>query len=513
MRPGLIRRTHKEWTTTSPNLSIMSHGTAETAMETIRRHNLLAPGARIVVGCSGGADSTCLLHLLAGPCTGLDLKCTAVYVDHGLRRETQAERKVVESVAHSVGADFDVVRVDVPARLEASGGSVQEVARELRYEALRTVARRRGADRIAVGHTRSDQAETLMLQLLRGAGTAGLAGMPYQNGFVVRPLLDVTRSETVRYCQANELPWFEDPSNQSDIYLRNRVRHTLLPLMAEFNPRIEEALARTAEILRADEAHLNASAESELQRLARPARSGGRTGLAFDVGELRALSLALRRRVIRTALCRVIASDSAYAPAFEHVEAVLRLLESTRGTAEWRGAAMVGAIREYEKLMVLPLGNPLETCPGSAQDAPPPEALTLLPRDASSGELYLPWAQILLSAVVEAPDEGSDIGTSAFARDEFEAVLDLDAIAPPLTVRARRPGDAMRPLGLGGRKKIKELMIDAKVPRWDRGKIPIVCDRHGIVWVVGHALDERAQVTAKSRRLVRLKAVLNVVFE
>ena len=226
--------------------------------ETVKRFGMLAPNERVVVACSGGADSTCLLHVLARGLVHLSLSLIAVYVDHGLRPGTEKERALVERHARALGAAYACVRVDVPARVEATGESVQEAARILRYQALQRVAEERGATRIAVGHTLTDQAETVLLNLLRGAGPRGLAGIAPVMGLVVRPLLAVSRAETEAYCVCHRLEYVDDPSNESDIYLRNRLRRELMPALAWLNPGAERHLAELADIMREEDALIEA---------------------------------------------------------------------------------------------------------------------------------------------------------------------------------------------------------------------------------------------------------------
>lgn len=507
----------------------MPEQTVEKVREHIRRHGLFDPGQRVVVGCSGGADSVSLLHMLRSGVAGFDVPCTAVYVDHGLRPDTHREVALVARLADALGARFAVRRVDVPAYVKEKGGSVQEAARRLRYDALFEEARAAGTDVIAVGHTQTDQAETLLMHLLRGAGMTGLAAMVPKSGGVVRPLLVIPHEATVAYCRAHGVEWFEDPSNRDDRYLRVRIRHDLIPHLQEYNPRIVEGLARTAEIARAEDAFLAFEARQAFERVASPFCEGELEGVALAVEGVRALSLGLARRVLRLAVLTV-GGDGAVAP-FDQVEGIYDLVQSEVSGGKVETVTGIVAVREYERLLIVrPLaaaskagGAPADVArvgavypgsSGSSVRSDPLDVVVPLALEAGSADrVYLPWAQVWVQArVVEADSELVE-AASRLNQRAHEAILDWEALALPLSFRGRRPGDVLRPIGLAGRKKVKDLLMENKVPPRLRGKVPLLTDAQGVVWVVGHAVAERAKVHARSRWLLHLRVVPNVVLE
>jgi tRNA(Ile)-lysidine synthase len=253
-------------------------------LATCRRRHLLAREDRVLVALSGGPDSAALLAAMAALRRAGDLgEVWALHVDHGLRPGSAAE-------ADSCQALCD--RLEVPlerARVTVGPGNLQARARRARYNALRRAAERLGATRIATGHTRTDQAETVLLRLLRGAGARGLAGIPPRRGLVVRPLIDRSRGEVLDFLRKEGLPWLEDPTNRSPRFLRNRVRAELVPLLERLGPSVERTLARTADLLRDD--------ERALERRARRMLAPGATRI--EVRRLRAEPLAVRRRVAR----------------------------------------------------------------------------------------------------------------------------------------------------------------------------------------------------------------------
>ncbi len=281
----------------------------------LRYPEVFAPGARLVVGFSGGQDSTCLLHALAH--AHRDLEVTAVHVDHALRAESATTAQRVVQLADAIDVACDVTRLDVVAyRRTLKRASVQQAARAARYQALAAAAARHQASALLVAHTADDQAETLLLNLLRGAGLLGLAGMRMADTLeparlgpaaapelaslnpirLIRPLLRVPRATTLAYCAQFGLALVEDPSNQSRAYTRNRVRLDVLPLLEQFNPAIRTVLARTADLAADDLAALDELVEAARQRVA------GEPEDAFDLQQFRAQPRAVRRRLLRLGL-------------------------------------------------------------------------------------------------------------------------------------------------------------------------------------------------------------------
>jgi tRNA(Ile)-lysidine synthase len=217
---------------------------------TLREHDLLAPGERVLVGVSGGPDSMALLHALHHLSTRLSVGLCAATVDHGLRPESAAEASLVEQRCLGLGVPCEVLKVDVRAA-RGPHVSLQEAARKVRLQALEDVALRQGCTRVALAHTADDQAETVLFRILRGTGLAGLAGIPYRRGIFIRPLLDVRRRSILAYLGKRHIPFIEDPSNRNRHYARVRIRHDILPALAQENPKIVEALLALAHQARA----------------------------------------------------------------------------------------------------------------------------------------------------------------------------------------------------------------------------------------------------------------------
>lgn len=480
----------------------------------VDRHSMLKPKARVIVACSGGPDSTCLLHLLSCGLKSLQLDCIAVYVDHGLRAETDRERDYVQELARRLGVGFRTQAIDVKGEIRRRGGSTQDTARTLRYEALQKIAQETGADCIAVGHTRSDQAETVLLQLLRGAGTRGLAGIApifsLSDVPIIRPLLVLGREEIEDYCERFELAPVTDPSNKDRRYMRNRLRHELLPLLKDFQPRLEERLAEAADILGVEDTYMEREASRLADQLLVPGRSASETSWSIQTDSLKTLDLALARRLVRIAVRRVAGTEKGL--TFRHVEDVLALAKDDRGSAATTLPKGVHAKREYD-LLTFESVAAVSAAEDHRADAgqvpfhgdPSTEVELAVPGATRFGDQ---WTFHVSIEAIESGDGMSGVKSSKEGRSRaVEGVMDVEALRLPLSVRVRRPGDRLNPLGMRGKKKLQDIFTDAKVPRSMRDKTPIVVDQDGIVWVVGHVLAERAKVTPFTNKIVRIRAV------
>ena len=453
----------------------------------IRRHRLLAPGERVLVAVSGGPDSLALLHLFTRLKEPWRLELHAAHVNHGLRADAAEDAAFVAATGEAWGVPVHVVNVDVRAE-RRTGESLQQAARRLRYRGLLEIAQAVGAARIALGHHADDQAETVLMRLLRGAGTTGLAGIRPRRGPYIRPLLAVTRAEIEAYCREFQLKPRTDPSNLSLRYLRNRVRHELLPLLErEYNPNIRAVLARTAALLREEDDLLEALAARAHHRM-----QDGRGPADLPAAGLARLPAALARRVVRRAL-QAAGVDVALVSA-DHMAAILALVAAP-GAVTLPGGVRVG--RRADRLVVERFVRRRAAACGQE----PPATLPV------PGEARLPRLNVSIHAELVEPPRSLDlIAEPRKAAGPERAVLDWDRIVPPLVVRTWRPGDRMRPLGMTGSKKVQDIFVDAKVPKDRRASVPIVADQEGILWVVGLRVDARAAVGPGTRRVLVLRA-------
>ena len=458
---------------------------AERVRRTIRRHDLLPSGTRVVVGVSGGSDSVALVHLLVELQEAGNFRVAGVaHVHHGLRGEgADRDEAFCRELAESLSLPAFVEHVDVRERARRERRSLEDAARLERGEALRRAADASGSDRIAIGHTRDDQAETVLLKLLRGAGTRGLAAIHPRIGPVVRPLLDVGRDDLRGWLDGRGLTFVEDETNEDFRFRRNVVRHRLLPVLRqEFGSAVTVALARHAEVAREDESLLNSLAAPLVLRLVRTDESN----IAVDCPGMAELPAALQRRVALQAL----RMSGVREPGFEQALNLLALAGGTSGALQLPGG--VRARRVGPSVILSAAADDFTGQDGFRYELTVP------------GSVWIPEAGRTMGAEPMSPDQPELLGCLTVTNPST-AVIGGDRVPAGLVVRSWNRGDAVRPLGLGGRKKLQDLFVDRKVPRAARRRLPLVVDRADrIVWVPGLAIDEAYRVTRDTRAVVVL---------
>lgn len=452
---------------------------------TIRKYQMLRSGEKVVVAVSGGIDSSVLLHLLHRFSQMEGYSPHVAHLNHMLRgEESQRDADFVRDYARQLGLEATISSTAVKEAKGFRSGSLQESARRVRYAFLEEVAARVGAQKIALGHTRDDQAETVLVNLLRGAGLPGLRGIPpVREGRFVRPLIETSRREIEEYALQNQVSFVTDSTNLKESYLRNRIRLNLLPLLCEqYNPRLPESLAAVASILAEEEGLLESLASARLSSVLL-LQDKGRTALSIPV--LLREPVALRRRILIAASRMARSSDLPLSHL--HVFALEELLSAQNGS-QLSLPGRMAAIKEYDRLVFTEQVR--APFPGWEH----PLSIDRLVR--------VPEARVRLKAEIHGRSE-VDLKQSSPSR----AFFDADGILFPLTVRSRRPGDYFYPLGGKGKKKLKEFLIDAKVPRGQRDDIPLLVSGEEIVWVVGLRIDERFRVREGTEKVVMVEMI------
>ena len=402
------------------------------------------------------------------------------HVNHQLRHiEARRDTRFVEWQAARLGLPFHALQVEVRARQHAAGLSPQHAAREVRYEALYRLQESLGAARIALGHMADDQAETVLMRLLRGASPAGLAGIPPVRLPCIRPLMTVYRQTILAYLRAEGIPWVEDSSNSYRGYLRNQVRHDMLPLLRRTNPRIDVHFNELTEMIAAENAFLDEQVETLYGHVVTP-QPGNRLILHFR--PFHAAPLALQRRLLRRVLDTGL--PIAVTASFQHIEQLRQFLlhaaPGQRLTLPDKGMA-----ERYRD----------SVCLWAADRGSEPAFSRAL---AVPGTLKIPLLGLQISTdfVPSAPWPIAQPGNFAY--------IDASRLMLPLTVRFRQPGDRFHPYGAPGQKKLKAFFIDKKVPRAERDRIPVVLSGDEIVWVVGYQIAEPFKVRPGTQQTVRL---------
>lgn len=441
--------------------------------DSIKEAGVLGPGLRVLVMLSGGADSVCLLHALVESIGPPALR--ALHVNHGLRPAAAADERFCVELCDALGVPLEVERVKLGTR-----GNVEALAREARYGAAEKVRRAARLDRIATGHTASDQVETVLYRLVSSPGRRALLGMQPRNGAVIRPLLGVTREQARAYCRAAGLAWREDETNLDRELARNRLRLDVLPALREIHPAADENVLSTVEQLTEESEVLERAVDEAIERV-----GAGVQPPVVEAARLRELAPALRRLVLRRLS---EAAAGGLLPLRTHRVEEIEALAARGGTAALDLGGGVRVVSEYGLLRFR-----------SDVDGPEPEPV----RMAVPGRCRFGGWEVACD--LEEPESRS---RRLAAPDE--ALVDADRLAGELAVRSWRAGDRMRPLGLGGTKSLQDLFTDRKVPRGLRRTLPVVESDGEIVWVAGVAVSERFALTGDGRagsgRAARLRA-------
>ena len=474
------------------------HPLINAVKETIETHRMFAPGDRVLVGVSGGPDSMVLLDVLDTLAPELEIRLAVAHLNHGLRgAESDADAEFTAAEAAKRDLPYYEEHADVPRLRRIEKLSPEEAARRLRYSFYSKVAEGNGWNKVALGHQLDDNAEVVLMFILRGSGPEGLGGIPpVRQGLFVRPLINVSREAIMEYIRIRGLNYRTDSTNRDTRYLRNRIRAELIPyLKSGYNPGITRSLAKLANIVRLENQWLEARVENSLEGLT-VKKTVDQVDLSLE--KLAELPTALKRRVYR----RTIAALKGNLRRIEyvHVAAIDRLFDSRRSG---KGIDLPGAIRvscSYRTLTFRKLTTPGRQAGGDLVFNIPAYLYNL----KHPGTIRLREIEAILTLSPESTDMPVDfkhVGSKI-------AYLDAEKAPLPLTARNVRPGDRFHPLGAGGTQKIKKYLIDRKIERKDRGRFPVVTSGNIIVWLAGHRIDDRAKVTSRTRRIHQLEFYL-----
>ena len=445
--------------------------------ETIIRHFMLSENDHLLIGLSGGPDSVCLAIVIDKLRPDFNLSLSALYIDHGLRPdEIEGEIRFCEKFCNRYGINFHKRQADVKGFAKDRGMNLQESARELRYEIFEETAINIKADKIALGHTADDQAETVLMRLFRGSGRKGLTGIPPVRGGIIRPLIDIEKDEIERFLNDDLSEQFiVDSSNLKEHYTRNWIRLSLMGEIKERYPTVARDICRTAEIFREEEAYLDIVVTKTLMRMI--SRKSD-PSIELFLNPLGTTEKPILRRLLRRA---IDATKGLRGIGFVHIEDIIKLIK--KGTAGDRLNLPDGirVIRDYS-LLKITTERPVRI---SEYEIQPPDRIII--RETSMA---------LTTSLEEGG--GGDNG------ERWSVLLDAGGMSFPLRIRARAAGDFFYPLGFGKRKKLQDFFVDEKIPRDERDKVPIVLSGNDIIWVAGLRADERFRVTDKTEKFLRL---------
>ena len=452
-------------------------------IKTIEKYALLEKKDRVVVALSGGPDSTALLAVLSQISKLMDFNIIVAHYNHGLRGTSSDEdEKHSQELATKLGFVFISEKMD--AKLRQKGLSPEDFYRQQRYQFLNKVAEDYKAQKIALGHNIQDQAETVLLNLLRGSGLEGLRGiLPMREGKFIRPLIEVSRPEIVAFLSYAGISYCQDSSNSSSIYLRNKIRSELIPYLKEkYNPKIIENLAQMAEILRQDDDYISNSVKQALES---KHIQNQPDGIFLNIEHVRGLEPAIRSRLFKNILESLSPEKNGF--SFSNIKDLEKLAQVAESGKRITLPFGIEAKREYAKL--------------------------ILTRDhAGLKQIDYEYA-VNIPGIIHVKEINRTICVEKIPRDKMDLqsknkiYLDLDKIQQPVILRNRRNGDKFQPLGMKGRQKIKSLFINQKIPRDKRNEVMLIVDQDSVIWIENMHLSERVKISAQTINILCLEII------
>ncbi len=459
--------------------------TEEKVLGTISQFNMIASGDRILAAVSGGADSVCMLHILNRLKSTMGFELFCAHLNHGLRGEAaDNDEKFVTELCRELGVKFFAKKVNVDELAKTEKLTVEEAGRKARYDFFAELSRKHKLNKIATAHNQNDNAETVLMRIIRGTGIDGLSGIPHtREDGVIRPVLDISRSEIEEYCKKNNLEFCTDATNADNDYTRNKIRNQLIPYIErEFNPAFCDALSRLAETATEDSEFLDGYTKRLYARLANPMPS--KKPVALHIDSLKLLEKSVAVRIVRLAAAEAVKDIKL---SKTHIEDIFRLLDKETGSS-----------------IDLPQGLNAGISYGW---------LTFTAEQASvesdNDEEFFTAVAVGESVFVESI--GKEISFTEADAKEYkcavnEIMADLDRIGTqPLFLRSRRNGDRIAWFPDGRTKKIKNVFIDEKIPKVDRDKIPLLCTGNEVVAIVGSRVSEKYKVTKDTERAMVIR--------
>lgn len=470
-----------------------------TVEKTVNDYGMLTEKDSVVIGVSGGSDSVALLHILIALAPSFSLRLGVAHLNHGLRRNhSDKEAEFVAQIAERLDLPCYLHKEDVRKFQRQNRLSLEEAARRVRYAFLYQVASINKYNKIALGHHSDDNAELVLMNLFRGSGPLGLSGIPpMRDEKIIRPLIESNRSEILEFLNQNRLEYISDPSNRDTKYLRNRVRHNLIPMLqTSYNPKISETLNRLSSIIRSEEEWIEDVIRPFFEKSILTVRDDSMT---FSIPMLNQLHTATQRRIIRKAVAKI--KGDLRRISFAQIGSVINLLKK---------GPIYGKLDLSDRIRIQRNGDILSITR---------EKKTLRDLDAISetSEPLIFEYQITkpdpffikeIGAVVEFTEMGMENMPNYHDAGQYTGFFDKDSLNFPMVLRNFRPGDAFTPLGMMGTQKLKKFFIDKKVPRNERMKCPILLSRGKIIWVVGYRIDESVKLVPSTRNILKVELFL-----
>lgn len=461
----------------------------EKFIEFVQNNELLKNGENILLGVSGGPDSLVMLELFSKYKAFFGINIAVAHLDHLFREESTSEADFVEEKAEELGIDFYRKKVDIPKIIEKEKISAEAAARRERFNFFSAVYKKFDFDLLALAHHRDDQVETVLLNVFRGSGLRGLSGIEKRLSLndleIIHPLLNLTKKEIMEYCRENDLKPRIDKTNKENIYSRNIIRNKILPIIEEeINPSVKKVIARNADLIAEEENYIDNIAE---KKFSDALLNSDEISLKLDLNILTEFDKVILRRVLRKSYQKV--SNSLEDLYLSHILELEKLLSDT---STGRGIDLPDDIKVYINYQELIFFK------NAHQNIEGIKGKTKLKLNSKHQFDY----------GFELITETADAEGIEFSLDNNKAVLDLDKLKLPLYLRSRKAGDFFVPLGMEGEKKVKDFLIDEKVPRYLRDNIPIIVDADdNLVWLAGFRISEDYKVSDNSDNVLILEII------
>lgn len=446
----------------------------------IEKHGMIRAGDGIVVGVSGGPDSVALLHVLNQLKSQRKFRLVAAHLDHGLRAESSRDAEFTREMSEALGVEVHVQSADVKRMAVELGMSVEEAGRRARYDFFEAIRAAVNAETIATAHHLDDRLETFFLRVFRGSTLTGLGGIPPTRGRIIRPFIEARRSEILHFLDERHIPYRIDHSNLSADTDRNFIRNRLMPLISQRFPDFKGPLTRTMNSVREEEEFLEDFSSSLKPRISR--HRGNQVTL--DIPGLREVPRVLAGRVILESLYELSGPSVRWARI--HLNKILDIAYGNNPSAQMDLPGGIVLVREYDRVRIS-LGQ---------HEKPVPFRISV----TGPGEVHVPSTGAILTFVIVEP--GIDMPRASSSQQE--AYFDADYARFPLTVRSPLPGDRLKPWGMRGTRKLKEIFIDLKVPRRLRMQSPLIEKDGEILWIPGIRRSRSAPVVPGTRRVLKV---------
>jgi len=475
---------------------------------------MFQPEDSVLIGVSGGPDSVALLHILVMLASTFSLKLGVAHLNHGIRgKDSDLDAEFVSSLAKDLDLPFHTEKTNIRTYQHTKKLSLEEAARHVRYNFFTRTAEKNGFNKIALGHHRDDNAELVLMYIFRGSGLLGISGIPPVRAAksektkakkikakkikIVRPLMGLKRSQIIDFLTENGLEYVSDASNKDERYIRNRIRHRLIPtLKRSYNPRIIETLNRLSSIIRCEDEWVETIIQPMFEQSVIAEKSDTVT---FSVSKLNGVHIAAKRRIIRKAILRI--KGNLRRITFSHIDSVICLMENGPAYGSLDFPDQIRIARSGDLLSLSKETNALRSRTWKLKNA---QTLSFEYNMVKPKPLFIKEVGMYLKFTETGRDTLPDFGPT----DHRVAFFDRDSLKFPLFIRNVRPGDRFTPLGMSGTQKVKKYFINNKVDRTERAKCPVLLSRDKIIWVVGHRIDASRRILPSTRNVLKVELFL-----